>query len=381
MIAVLKWVAGTLLAALVAFSLIVPKRGDDSDLIGDALVRRGAWREYEAARDQAIALHELRTRAEVRAIAEALPTVSPQLPLVRIDPRIPSEIAQRVRDRFLDEWREASANAPRYPVALVVTVVTVDTVLRSPVLTGAIALPEAPDAPCAVVVSVSPGYVPRLGLAGSQRFLGACGFFAAFGAPGSEVASWLRSTRLASARYLVAPWSITRDSGRIDIRAGFSFTYGYVGSIEMVACRAGRVSACANLLSPDRRALPPMASTRPALWDELASYEPGTEVYSYGWGWYAGGRGVYQSGLLAALAKDLGSERFGEIWRGPNSLAESYESEAGRPLTAWVADHLAQRTLPVHAGPGLPPVPAALGTALTLIALGLGLRFAPRRVS
>ena len=375
---VLQWVAGTLLAAIAAFSLMVPKRVNDSDFTDDARARRRAFVEYEAARDQAIALHELRTRAEVRAIAEALPTVSPQLPLVRIDPRIPSEVATRVRDRFMDEWHDASANAPRYPVALVVLL---DTVERGARLTRTIALPEGPGAPCAVVVSVSRVNFHRLGLAGSERFLGPCGFFAAFGAPGSEVASWLRSTRLASARYLVAPWSITRDSGRIDMRAGFSFNYGFGGSIEMVACRAGRVSACANLLSPDRRALPPMESTRPALWDELANYEPGTEVDTYGFRGYAGGRGVYQRGLLAALAKALGSERFGEIWRGPNSLAESYESEAGRPLTAWVADHLAQRTLPVHAGPGLPPVPAALGTALTLIALGLGLRFAPRRVS
>ena len=187
---VLQWVAGTLLAAIAAFSLMVPKRVNDSDFTDDARARRRAFVEYEAARDQAIALKELRTRAEVRALAVALPTVSPTIPLVRIDPRIPSEVATRVRDRYMDEWHDASANAPRYPVALVVLL---DTVERGARLTRTIALPEGPGAPCAVVVSVSRVNFHRLGLAGSERFLGPCGFFAAFGAPGSEVAAWLSS--------------------------------------------------------------------------------------------------------------------------------------------------------------------------------------------
>lgn len=376
MIPVLKWVAGTLLAAIVSFSLLVPKRADESNLTDDARARRELWVEYQAARDQAVALHELRARAEVRAIAAALPTVTPQVPLVRIDPRVPSAVASRVRDRFADELREASANAPRYPVALVVTV---DTAVRARVFTRALALPERPDAPCAIVVSTSQVQVGFLGLAGSQRFLGTCGFYVAFGAPGREVASWLRSTRLASARYLVAPWTFTGDTSRLDLSERYAFYYG--ASIDLAACRAGRIEACADLLSPDARALPPLASVRPALWDELSSYEPGTDVYATGFQWSEGRRSDVQSGLLAALAKDIGPERFGEIWRGSKSLAESYEAESGRPLTAWVADHVAQRTFPFRAGPGLSPVSAALGIALVLIALGLGLRYAPRDVT
>ncbi|MCE9602258.1 MAG: hypothetical protein K8S21_08650 [Gemmatimonadetes bacterium] len=376
MIPLLKWVAGTLLAAVVAFTLLVPKRVSDSYLTDDARLRRDAWNEYQAARDRAIALHELRARAEVRALAVALPAVSPQEPLVRIDPRVPPGDAARVRDRFATEWREATGNAPRYPVALVVRV---DTAVAERWFRRAVALPESPGAPCAIVVSVSRVQLRFLGLAGSQRFLGACGFFAAFGAPGTEVASWLRATRLASARYLAVPWSIDDDSSRLDLRSGYAFYYG--GSIELAACRSGRISACADLLSPDPRALPPLESARPALWDELASYEPGTEVYSAGSQWSEASRIEVQSGLLAALAKDVGWERFGQMWRGPKSLAESYQAEAGRPLTAWVEDQVAQRTLPYRAGPGLPAVPTALGMALLLLGLGLGLRFAPRRVS
>lgn len=329
MIPLLKWGVGTLLAAIVAFTLLVPKRVDDRNLTDDARLRRDAWIEYQAARARANALHELRARAEVRAIAVALPAVSPQAPLVRIDPRVPTDDAARVRDRFATEWREATGTAPRYPVALVVTV---DTAVAGRLYTRAVALPESPDAPCAIIVSVSRRNFQFLGQAGSNRFLGACGFFAAFGAPGTEVASWLRGTRLASARYLLAPWSIDDDSSRLDLSARYGFYFG--PGIELASCRAGRISACANVLSPDPRALPPLESARPALWDELASYEPGTEVYSSNAEWSQGGRSDVQSGLLAALAKDVGYERFGEMWRSSKPLAESYEAEAGRPLPA-----------------------------------------------
>ena len=85
--------------------------------------------------------------------------------------------------------------------------------------------------------------------------------------------------------------------------------------------------------------------------------------------------------MLAALADELGPARFGELWRGPASLADGYAALTGQPLTSWVASYVAERTLPYHAGPGLRVLPALLGVVLSLLALGLTLRFAPRRMT
>ena len=216
----------------------------------------------------------------------------------------------------------------------------------------------------------------RLGLDGSGDLLGTCAFYAAFGAPGTAVDAWLHSTRFASARYLSSTSSTRDESTELDLSASFALYYR--DGFQMASCRAGRSASCAAFFSPDPRAVPPF-EPQPALLDELASFEPGTEVGSFYR--FDGGDWNAQGGLLNALATDLGRERFGEMWRGPNSLAESYAAEAGRPLAEFVADYVARRTLPYRAGPGLPPVPAALGIGLTLLALVIALRYAPRKAS
>ena len=370
---VIKWISGSAVAAVVAFALLVPKRADERFSNELARARSTVRLDYKRARGEALALRELTKRADVRAIANALPPVAAGSPLVRIDGLVPAAVAARVRDRFASEIRTASAGPSRHPLALIVTV---DSAIGNAVFQHTIALPERAGAPCTIVVTATPARMNRLGTDGPWNLLGTCAFYAAFGAPGTAVDAWLRSTRFASARYLRSPSSLDGETSGIDLSSSYALYYR--DGFQMASCRAGRTASCAAFLSPDPRAVPPF-EPEPALLDELASFEPGTEVGSFYR--FEGARWNAQGGLLSALVSDLGSERFGELWRGPNTLAESYAAEAGRPLTDFVADYVARRTLPYRAGPGLPPVPAALGTALILFALLIALRYAPRRAS
>lgn len=370
---VIKWILGPAVAAVVAFALLVPKRADERFRDELARARRAAWLDYARSRGEALALRELTKRAEVRVLADALPPVAAGSPLVRIDGLVPAAVAARVRDRFASEIRAASAGPSRHPLALIVTV---DSAIGNAVFQHTIALPERAGAPCTIVVSATLVRMNRLGTDGPWNLLGTCAFYAAFGAPGTAVDAWLRSTRFASARYLRSPSSLDGETSGIDLSSSFALYYR--DGFQMASCRAGRTASCAAFLSPDPRAVPPF-EPEPALLDELASFEPGTEVGSFYR--FEGARWNAQGGLLSALVSDLGSERFGELWRGPNTLAESYAAEAGRPLTDLVSDYVSRLTLPYRAGPGLPPVPAALGTALILLALLIALRYAPRRAT
>lgn len=373
MTSAIKWIVGPAVAAVVAFALLVPKRADERFRDELARARSAAWLDYQRARGEALALRELTKRAEVRAIADSLPRVAAGVPLVRIDALVPATVAARVRDRFASELRTASAGQSRHPLALIVTV---DSAMGNAAFQHTIALPERAGAPCTIVVSATQARMNRLGTDGPWNLLGACAFYAAFGAPGTAVDAWLHSTRFASARFLLSPSSLAGDTSGIDLSPSDAFYYR--DGFQMASCRAGRAAACAAFLSPDPRAVPPF-EPEPALLEELASFEPGTEVGSFYR--FDGNRWNIQGGLLSAVENDLGPERFGELWRGPNTLADGYAAEVGRPLTDFVADYVARRMLPNRAGPGLAPVSAALGMALTVLSLLIALRYAPRRAT
>lgn len=366
----LRFILGATVTAGVAVALLIPKAATpekDPD-------RDRSWKDYQEAAARSRATWRLRMRAEARAIANALPAVAAESPFVRIDRAIPAASAAELREVFEGELRDAGAAPPRHPIALVATI---DTAQRSAIYYRAIALPERPGEPCTVVLTISEKHKERISLNGAQRLLGACAFYAAFGAPGAANAEWLRATRFSSARYLRRPFAFTGDTAKVDL----SFGRGYysAGSIEVFGCRAGRAEACADLFSPDPAREPLIHEDYSYSEPLLATYEPGTEIYSSG----TSDGGIYnlQAGLLAGLADDIGRERFGELWRGPRPLTESFPEESGQPLSAWVADYVASRTLPYHAGPGIRLLPAILGLALALVVAAVALRFAPRRLT
>ena len=365
----LKWIGGTALGAGLAFALLVPKPGKPA-----TKSERGvAWMEYQQAAYASRSLNELRMRAEARAIANALPEVPSATPFTRFAPELPADVATRLGEKLSAELSDAGAMPPRYPIALTVSV---DTALLSAAYIRAIVLPERAGAPCTVSLTVADRHKKSLAVSGTQRLLGTCAFYAAFGAPGAANAAWLRDTHMVSARYLRTPFAFTGDTAKVDLNSLRS--YYSVGPIDIYGCRSGDAIACASLLTPDPARL--LADDSDIARDpRVDSFEPGTEV---DWSTFSdGGPFNMQAGMLAAMARDLGHERFGELWRDDRPLAESYPVQTGRPLTAWVSDFVAERTLPYSAGPGIGVLQTVLGIGLTLLAIGVALRFSPRRMT
>lgn len=380
MSALLRWTAGTVVAGAVIVGVLMPKA--ENDLFRNARQERtdSLWSAWISSAEQTRLLKRVVDRAEAREIAReiagALPRVRTEVPLVRIDPRIGRESAERVRRRFEHEVREAGGDASRYPLAFVVRI---DSTNPTQIYQRAVALPERAGDPCTVVMTVPFTLRNTLFPVATQRLLGTCAFYAAHGAPGPEVERWLRDTRVASAQYIARPNAFVGDTG--DLKLGVRW-YGWnTDAAALVRCRTGTEEACLRWLSPDPAA--------PALFEQsregvraidrtpLSTVAPGTEAYQSGsWG---GDLYLLRGGLLGTMASELGPERFGSLWRDTRPLEESFRANEGRTLGAWVADYVAERTEPYVAGPGLRLLPIVLSLALVVGATLLGIFRSPRR--
>ena len=83
-------------------------------------------------------------------------------------------------------------------------------------------LPERPGDACVVVFRLPTAQRTSFTPAATQRLLGTCAFYAAFGQPGEGTQRWLAETRGVSARYLVRPSAFADDTTRMKL----GVTYG-----------------------------------------------------------------------------------------------------------------------------------------------------------
>ena len=357
---------GALVAIGVATLLVPRERGD---------ARRGerarldAYDRWYIARRESGAYWRIQDRAVIRELAHTLPPVPVQTPLVRFDPRIPSGAVDHLRATIASELSAVSANPPRHALAVIVVV---DTGRIGGVYRRAVVLPGRGEEPCTVVLTVvlteALIHAATLTLSPTDRLLGTCAFYAAYGAPGAATAAWLRESRAASAQFLQLPSGYTGSMRRRQLDAGFT---------AEASCRAGRREACLTLFAPSR-GVPIFEDQTPA--ESLESTAvPGTQSY---WTlWYLPEEYLLQPGMLGALASELGPLHFGELWRGDRSIADGYRAREGRPLDEWLYEYIAARTLPYSAGPGIGALAWLLASGLVVLAVAATLRRTPRVLS
>lgn len=353
---------GALVAIGVATLLVPRERGDARRWEGAQLDAYDRW--YFARRESA-AYRRIQERAVIRELAQTLRAVPVQTPLVRFDPRVPAGAADQLRATIASELSAANANPPRHALAVIVVVDTGRLVLG---YRRAVVLPGRGEEPCTVVLTVALTHAATLTLSPTDRLLGTCAFYAAYGAPGAATAAWLRESRAASAQFLQLPSGYTGSMRRRQLDAGFT---------AEASCRAGRREACLTLFAPSR-GVPIFEDQTPA--ESLESTAvPGTQSY---WTlWYLPEEYLLQPGMLGALASELGPQHFGELWRSDRTIADSYRARAGRPFEEWLYEYIAARTLPYSAGPGIGALAWILASGLVVLAVAATLRRTPRVIS
>lgn len=375
--ALAKWTLGTIGVAGLAAAVIVPKTAIDS---GDprSREREEAYRAWQDAVVEVRVATELAWRAEAREVVRALPREPGAAAIVRIDPRVPARNATRLREQFDAELRALGDGVPRHPVALVVAVVD-SLPARSDALyaRSATVLPERPGEPCAVVLLTPEKFPGRAGIAGTQRLLGPCAFYAQYGTPSEANGAWMRDTRATAAAFRTVPHGLAVDDKRIDLdRRG---RYAESSVLDILGCRAGDDARCRAVFTPTAPDGPQFSDSESEIRRRVRDRDAGVLLHQ-GY-FYDAGTYVLRAGLLARLADRLGPERFGALWRGPVRIDEALPQQLGRPVERWVHDEVVARTSPYSAGPSLPAVSVTLALAIIAAFVALAVTRSPRRMA
>jgi hypothetical protein len=365
----------SVLLAIGFFALLVPAASPETDWFGQVYASRPALlaslRKQDAAGRALGAVEDAWRRQEVRERAGAVRAPATPGVTFQIDAALSAAQRRDIETLAQEEIAEDSRGAPRHRVAVVAEI---DPSLRSARYERSVVLPLDSAAPCTIVLrlpavrGVHPVRTP------TDRLLGTCGFYAAFGAPGAGMQQWLLETNLLRAGYLRPPAAVAGDTARIEQPRGY---FDRVSEFE--ACRAGRLAGCATVFTPT--ALVGTRMQRFAFQAPVRELAPTPELRSYSSTILSAETAPITSGLLGALADSLGASRFATIWRSALPPDQAYARETGRPIAAWVRGHLASRTTPYQAGPGIPAMQALFGLAVAVIAALVAIWRSPRVMS
>jgi hypothetical protein len=343
------------------------------------------WRGYpqvlEAGRARRAALAEeerlqrtwLRAHARAVAAASAPRAEAPYTLLAAAG--VPPVVRSRFDSIAREELRATGQPAPRHRVVLAIEL---DTALAVAWQYERITvLPQRERDPCTVIMRVSRTKSPYFGLNPEDRLLGTCAFYAAFGTPGAGTAAWLRETRHGSVAYLHTPPAQAADTGMIP-----QSDYRRDWPLHLRGCRAGRLDACAAAISPTLANAQPFDVERDyyAEFSTTRDRSP-AEVIVRSPASLSSSLSPVSFGLTAALAKDLGAERFGALWRSERGIEQEFERQEGRPLAAWTGEYVLRRMEPYDPGPGLPAVQVAFALAILAATVAVVYFRVPRQLS
>ncbi len=271
---------------------------------------------------------------------------------VDIDRGVPDTIASAFTRLARDEFR-AIAPEPSHAVVLRVLIDPE----RDFRFRRATILPGSPEAPCVVLIRVSPNTasfrLPRR----SGQLLGVCGLYARFGAPGSGMVRWLDRTEQEFALRHTFGGGIPRERMRFEP----SFLQY---STQHASCLNRNLKACESLV--DRSPVESWGSevllygvprSRPVSVPRVAVV--GAEAIDFG--------ETFDRISLAGLRHSLGDERFRAIWMSDREPSEAFLAAEGVPLGSWVRDQLLVEVAPYRAG-GMPSG-APLWSAIVLTGL------------
>jgi hypothetical protein len=330
--------------------------------------------EARTAAADADLLARITSRAEAAEMARALPPGRPGDAVFRFDAPLTPAAAARIEKSMREEL---AAIAPRGTAHPITVIARMDSFALGGSYRRTVVLPESADDPCVVIMGLSPQNLKYPGVFATDRLLGSCGFYAAFGAPGRGVAQWMRATNLELATHFQRPSSMGEGIDSIDVSSLANEPIRALAS-----CAARRGDACVHALESPRTRwedLWPWRRPSRALYERAPGAVPGVVAFDrYGNSIDAN---WLRAGLLSDLAAELGSERFGAIWRDDRSPAEAYEAREGRAFDEWIRERVLARVAPYRPGPWVAGVPLALALAVSGAAVYAGIRFARRELS
>lgn len=370
----LRWVGITALFAIVLAVALRPRGAPliERDTNPDLTRARVAW---QTANADVAWLRDLASRVKAYELARALPPARGGAVVSRHVAPISPAAAARVERILHAELATLAPQGPRHPIALIVIA---DSAAMGGNYKRHVVLPERDDQPCVIVFGTSPQNLRYPGTPATDRLLGTCGFYAAFGMPSKTMERWILETRLATAAYSMRPAAL--DEAREAVDPSYAVTRG---QLPIASCAAGRAAGCLILLDPK-----PMSFDetnyfwrRPSreVFDASRSLHPYAESFDAGTGYQL--RQWTQLGLLAELSIAMGPERFALLWRDERPIAEAYEALEGRPIAEWIRTHVATRVEPYQPGPGLPALPWTLALVVVSGSGWLGIRYARRVMS
>lgn len=378
----MKSALGSTIAALVVAVLLVVALSPRSGIIvlggrswalyrADTSEMGKVSERYYAERGRVSGLTAAVERATARELA---PTSAPPGLTVRPGAGVPSTVVDVITTTARAEVAALGVDQARHPV-VVMAVAEFDGPQAR--YSRTIVLPTSPEGPCTVIVQIPNKQFKSFNISAVDRILGTCAFHARYGTPGAATNTWLRETRVARAAYLTPPASRGEDTTMV--RSG---RWPFSTALPLRGCRAGRPALCDLLLSPN-----------PASNDTLdyAYYFEGSgtearrsrrfhsDVVVFGATELGSDRANVLAGLLAGMARSIGPERFGSLWRGDGPIA-GFERSEGRPASAWAAEFLSTRVHAEDVGAGITLGIAVLTALLATGIAVLAIRITPRQM-
>jgi hypothetical protein len=193
--------------------------------------------------------------------------------------------------------------------------------------------------------------------------LGACAYFAAFGAPGHDIGRWLESRHY---EFALDPWGLrvppesTRAGSLLDEDKPWFWSFVYRYQPGAVQCMAGRADACRRTaLAGGSGDLAPVVSTERQWWKPPSL--AGANRY------------------FADLVDEIGPERFGRFWNSELTADTALATAMRMPVGEWTRRWQATLVPPIRLGPEAPPSAMVLATLLGVAAVVLVMRTATRR--
>ena len=221
---------------------------------------------------------------------------------------------------------------------------------------------------CIVLARVKPwGLNEFSSEASSERLLGPCAFYEAYGAPGPAIEQWLAkggwalAQRASRDRPLL--WKGRWKTDEVPLR----YMLGSLG----VACAKGSRDACADAIEK-----PNITGLRARERLVMAEYNPYIMSNWYSREWSLGSS---STALLADMARDLGTDRFTRFWQSDAEPAAAFRAATNADIADWTHDWVVKTYHAEKAGPGVSGTAWAWGLALLVLSLGVVLRSAERR--
>ena len=361
----IRWSAVVVVVCAAAFAILLPlsRRPVDSgvsvpqeplavamaDLANATADAHAAVREYRAARglDRWTAVHATHRDSS----------------LLHVDRSVPLSIAPAVRDVALGHWSRlglqvspAHAEVFVYVDSTEIPRAATPPAFRRPLeprrfVDVAFLLPDsASTGRCLVLVRLRGATPAHVAALRNEAVTGVCAFFAAFGAPGPAVRSWLTQNDFAFARQ--GDWDVPR--APVTDQAA---VYGL--SADAARCLTGALDPCRAALGVTTPTSGTRAGKQATPAARVLDAAPTSAARS---GADARQLGFHERRFLADVVRDIGRERFARFWQSDGPPAAAFEAAAGVSLDAWTQRWLARTYGSARARP-MPRVADALWLA------------------